>query len=96
MKALLESLGYFALRELPDGRWIGLQQMLFTCGLFVDLNENGYDHRYCYATVADALAAVGTWDGAGDPPGPWIKRKGRGERSNPATFKGIPVGLEGD
>lgn len=74
----LQALGYACPRQLPDGRWIGLMPMLYTTGLFVGLDEVGYSYRYCYEDAAAALADLATWDGEGDPPGPWIKRKGRG------------------
>lgn len=87
-----EALGYRNIRTLPDGRVVGLHPFLFTVGLVVGLTPTGYDHRYCYPDAESAWAAIIHWDGTGHPPGPWIKRKGRGgEFPNPQTFKGIPV-----
>lgn len=82
----LEQLGYAYGRELPNGERIGLMRFVFTVGLVVGIDERGdYRTRFCYPNPADALAAVLTWDGEGDPPGPWVKEKGRGcERCNPA------------
>lgn len=38
----------------------------------------------------DALVSLVNWNGAGDPPGDWIKQKGApvrgGERHNPALY----------
>lgn len=84
-------------RQLPTGEWAALCRMIFTTGLVVgiDLQEWVYRTRFCFEHYSDALASLNAWDGRGDPPGPWIKEKGRaGERSNPARFKGIPVVLE--
>ena len=81
--------GYLYPRRLPSGTWIAVQQFLFTWGLMVDLDETGYQYRFCYEHLHDALWAVRNWDGTGDPPGPWIKEKGRrGERSNPLLSEG--------
>jgi len=69
---------FIAARQLADGRWIALGKLLFTTGLFVDVDLVGYDHRYCYETEGDARAAFAAWDGTGHPSGNWIKRKGGG------------------
>jgi hypothetical protein len=83
-EAEIKALGYAFARQLPDGRWLGVQQMLFTAGLFVDLDPVGYACRYCYETVAEAILDAQRWDGVGDPPGAWIVRKGRdGDFHNP-------------
>jgi hypothetical protein len=70
--------GERVVRVLPDGRICGLLKMMFTTGLCVDLDEDAYAYRYCYATTREASVALAAWDGTGDPPGPWIKRKGLG------------------
>lgn len=77
-KTLLQDFGYHEVRELPTGVWAGLQLMAYTTGLFVGLDETGYSHRYCYESYERASAALHAWDGSGDPPGPWIVRKGLG------------------
>lgn len=69
--------GYLAARVI-DGRIFVLQRLAFTTGILVNVNEWGYSHRYCYPNHADALEAFATWDGKGDAPGNWIKRKGEG------------------
>lgn len=76
---ILRENGYVAWRELNDGRVIGVSPMLYTFGLMVGCDEHGYQYRYCYERAADVRAAFDAWDGTGDPPGPWIKRKGLGE-----------------
>jgi hypothetical protein len=72
---MFRSEGHKEVRELPDGRIIGVLPMLFTHGLYVGMTEYSYDRRYCYENNRDALEAARTWDGKGDPPGPWIKEK---------------------
>jgi hypothetical protein len=67
--------GYSHIRQMPNTEFVGIMQMMFTYGLFVGLDETGYKRRYCYEYKSDAVIAAQTWDGKGDPPGPWIKEK---------------------
>jgi hypothetical protein len=77
-------LGYLMARQLPDGTWIALQRMAYTIALMVGLDPVGYESRYCYEHLGDAFLDYATWDGSGDPPGPWVKHKGwHGDRLNP-------------
>jgi hypothetical protein len=61
------------------GRACVVMQFIYTAALLTDYESNGwtydYTERYCYPSVPAALAAMRAWDGAGDPPGPWIKEK---------------------
>lgn len=76
--------GYVYVHRLPNGKWVGYSQMLLTGGLFVGLDDSGYEKRYCYETLKEAIVASLIWDGEGDPPGNWIKEKGNGiDRINP-------------
>lgn len=75
-----EGLGYWPVRQLDSGVWIGFCDMNYTCALCVDLQQWGYGYRYCYERRADAEAALREWDGTGDPPGPWVKLKGHPQR----------------
>jgi len=75
LNVILEENGYMNVRRLPTGEFIGVLAQLFTFGLFVGLDENGYKRRYCYEHKSDAVIASQVWDGEGDPPGPWIKEK---------------------
>lgn len=76
---------YLHPRQLPDGRWIAVQNMLFTAGLFVDIQEFSWGSRFCFETTEEAERACEEWDGQGDPPGMWIKEK-PSDRSNPRWF----------
>ena len=76
----MERLAYAFPRQLPDGRWIGLQRQMYTISLVVGLDETAYQSRYCYELerTRGALCDLLVWDGQGDPAGLWIKHKGRG------------------
>jgi hypothetical protein len=87
-------LGYEAVRKLDTGEWAGLMRFMFTTGLVVGLDSFGYRTRFCFKHRSDALASITAWNGSGDPPGPWIKEKGRVERSNPRTLGGVPIVTE--
>jgi hypothetical protein len=79
---------YDGFKQLPaTGEYAGVRQMGYTGGLHVGLTDAGYAWRYCYPTAKQALEALAVWDGAGDPPGPWIKLKGHpdGDRLGPGA-----------
>jgi len=84
---ILRKNGYIAWREMPDGTVNGVMKFLFTYGLMIGLDIVGYQRRYCYSNIGDAMLALANWDGEGDPPGPWIKEK-PSERLGPGS-KGI-------
>lgn len=85
-RAELHELGYKLPRQLADGRWLAIQNMLYTTGLFLieDGDMVGPRCRWCYESVGDAYTAWSSWDGAGDDPGgPWVKQKGRASTGAP-------------
>ena len=62
------------------GNWIGdrfcvVQRFAATDDLLVDVRFRritcDYKARYCYPERHHAMVALFTWDGQGDPPGPW-------------------------
>ncbi len=78
-----QALGYEMVRPTPRGL-AGLQRYLYTVAIVVGIDEAGYVGRYCFPSFMSALVAFDEWSGDGDPPGPWIKYKGRGgERYGP-------------
>jgi len=81
----LKGEGYYDIREIPGRGLCGLMRFIFTIGLVEGLTEHSYEGRWCYPydLAAEAILAFSTWDGEGDPPGDWIKYKGRTEYSNP-------------
>lgn len=74
-ETMLNSFGYHPVRLLPSGEWAGVMDMLFTAALMVGMDDIGYRTRFCYEHRRDAETALTEWDGAGDPPGPWLKEK---------------------
>jgi hypothetical protein len=67
------------------GHWAHLAPMMFTVGVMVSNSDDGNPiTRWCYHSFVGAFLGLQEWDGVGDPPGDWIKEKGRdGERPNP-------------
>src|SRR5690606_23078640 len=72
--------GYSRLKRFVSGEIGAVAPYLYTFGVVIALTHEGYRCRWCYSSAEDAIAAIDRWDGAGDPPGPWIKQKGRTER----------------
>jgi hypothetical protein len=58
--------------------------MLYTVGIAVS-DPGTLLCRWCYETRREAAEALEQWDGQGDPPGNWIKFKGRVERHGPGS-----------
>jgi hypothetical protein len=81
------AIGYDDARTLPNGETLAVHRMIYTVGLFIGLHLHGFRTRFCYPDMGSALKALRTWDGEGDPPGPWIKEKGAVERLNPNFIK---------
>lgn len=77
--------GYVVLREI-NGVLCGVNKFMFTHGLTTHVDRYGYDDRWCFQHREYAVIALAMWDGQGDPPGPWIKQKGRVERHNPKLY----------
>lgn len=66
--------GYDRARQLPDGRWLAVVQMIFNGRLYFDLDRHGFESCYCYKTLAEAYAAMMAFDPAvDDEPQGWFK-----------------------
>lgn len=75
--------GYIGVKEIEGHGICACLQFLFTIGLVTGIDNFGYKGRWCYGSMVEAVYALDTWDGSGDPPGNWIKYKGEGgERWN--------------
>lgn len=79
-------------RVLGDGRVIHLVPLIYTVRVCIETpadNQGGsFTNGWCYAKerVIEAIVIAGTWDGQGDPPGPWIRNMrgiyGPGSKTN--------------
>lgn len=78
----LRSQGYFAFKQTSDKGLCGIFKFIFTYGICYGLDAGGCIGRYCFENVLDAILALDSWDGTGDPPGRWIKHKGKIEYAN--------------
>lgn len=72
----LNSGGYKYCRQLPSGDWAGIHLFLGTISICVGLDEIELLRRYKYKKLEDAMEALKTWNGQGEPPGyikavPW-------------------------
>lgn len=61
--------GYKEIRELPGRGICAVQRFIYTSGIVSGIDEWGYEGRWCYKTMADAVAALREWNGEGDPGG---------------------------
>jgi len=83
----VESLGYQGAIERGPAGICAVQQLLYSGALVVGIDPFEHTGRYCYESVELASAALATWDGEGDPPGPWIKFKSAScERLGPGSL----------
>lgn len=86
LKKHLEKEGIYEIREIPNKGICGLFPLFYTVGLGYGLDWSGRKGRYCYPLnkANEAVLAITTWDGVGDPSGDWVKHKGIGiDLSNP-------------
>jgi hypothetical protein len=47
--------GFYQIRELGDGTVIGLGPLLFTTAVYVDVEQRGWGHRYCFENPDHAV-----------------------------------------
>ena len=76
---------YVALRQIDDGRIIGVHRLLMHWTVHIDISDTGYEDRYCFQNQVDAVIAMETWTGAGDLPGRWHRHVGTNRRRDPKT-----------
>jgi hypothetical protein len=76
--------GYRQIKDLGNGRYACLMQLLFTTAIITgrwgDLDS--YDDRWCFETIPEAVNALDRWDGTGEPQG-WIRNPRTGRRRKP-------------
>lgn len=70
--------GFYNIREFPFGT-VALRDYVNTCDIVVGIKGTAYKRRYSYDSRHHAQKALESWDGQGDPSGPWLKCKGPDE-----------------
>ena len=67
------------LTEFENGRNAAIMPFMFTWAIIADLTRTGYEDRWCYETLQDAIAALSEWNGEGEPEG-WHRHPTSGRR----------------
>lgn len=62
-----------------NGRLIGVVRFLYTVAIIADINEFGYQNRWCYHDLVSCMGAFNDWDGVGEPTG-WHREPLSGRR----------------
>lgn len=64
-------------RDVSNTHFVAVYRMLYNDRLvFGPKGRPWYDRGFCFQQDDSALVAAETWDGEGDPEGPWIKEVG--------------------
>ena len=74
--------GYTHVRVIED-KVCGLLPFIFTWGLVIGIDRSGYEYRYCFEDLAEALWQMENWNGQFHPGVRWVKVKG--------NYKGVHV-----
>lgn len=69
LNALLQENGYYNIRFLPDGVVANLK-LLYTTALCIDLDESGYQERFCFPDSSVAEKACAALSSIHDNPSP--------------------------
>lgn len=71
--------GYIVRKRAENGREVGIMPFLWTWAIIADITETGYEERWCYHELVDALHALDEWSGEGEPQG-WHRHPNSGRR----------------
>lgn len=66
---------YHTVRKLPDGTLVALHRLMFTLAIFVDLNQWGYEKRYCFKDFDLARSEFEKLQSVDDVPTGFIARR---------------------
>lgn len=78
LENMLIDTGHTNIKTGPDGTVYALERYIFTHAIVCGIDWLGYDHRYCYGSLVEAMGAYRDWSDKnfeGEPEG-FIKRKG--------------------
>lgn len=85
LKDFLTQEKYLHLRDVEGRGVCGVMKFMFTYGLVYGIDMMGYKGRWCFGSEIEAVYALDTWTGIGDPKGRWLKYKGEGGERTPDT-----------
>lgn len=66
---------YELLRVLPDGCIVGLHRLMYTTAIYIDLNQWGFERRYCFDNRTLALQRFAELQSADDEPAGYTARR---------------------
>lgn len=75
LKNFLSYNGYYEIIELEDHSVAALSDLLFTTGLFMGLDEFGWEKRFCYDSQSTAYAELRKLNKLTDIPENWIAKR---------------------
>lgn len=67
--------GYLRVRKLEDGTFIGLGKLIFTTAIYCDLDQQGYDKRFCFEKPEKALEEFNKMKTINDEPSGYVARR---------------------
>lgn len=68
---------YAQVRQLPDGTYAGLNRLLYTTAIFLDLDAWGWGRRFCFESDATARERFAGLQSADDEPAGYVAKRGR-------------------
>ena len=74
-KGFFKKAGYLTSRQLEDGTWVGLVPLLFTTGIVINLDEMGYERRYCFEDIRVCISEYEKLKTIDDVPVGWIAKR---------------------
>lgn len=66
---------YAEVRVLPDGSYAGLNRLLYTTAIFLDLDAWGYGRRFCFESAPLARQRFEELQSAEDEPAGYVARR---------------------
>lgn len=67
---------YAEVRRLPDGSYAGLNRLLYTTAIFLDLDAWGYGRRFCFESDTTARERFAALQSADDEPAGYVAKRG--------------------
>ncbi|ARU04714.1 hypothetical protein CCO03_08530 [Comamonas serinivorans] len=67
--------GYIEVRELPDGSFAALGDLIYTRAIYLGCNAEGYSRRFCFSDRTRANTEFAALTSEDDEPSGWIARR---------------------